>query len=290
MAGKKTAKAAKAPQVKLAEKVAKKLAAIDGVVAVTLGGSWAAGKGDRGSDVDLGLYYRAQSKPHLEALRALARELDETKPPALPTDFGDWGPWINGGAWLTIDGQRVDWLYRELERVVQTVTECRAGRVTVDYQAGHPHGFHNHSYMAEIARGAVLADGTGMLKAMKALASEYPPGMKRGIVERHLWEAAFALETTSTSAKRGDVAHVAGSLFRSAAAMTQVLFALNEEWFLNEKNAVSAAGGFDLAPKRFADRVEAILGKPGTESAQLLKSVAAMRDLAGEVRALAAKS
>ena len=43
MAAKKSA-ASKAPQVKLAEKIAKKLVAIDGVVAVTLGGSWARGK------------------------------------------------------------------------------------------------------------------------------------------------------------------------------------------------------------------------------------------------------
>jgi len=277
MAGKKAA-AAKAPQIKLAEKVAKKLAAIDGVVAVTLGGSWAQGKAPKSSDIDLGVYYRAQAKPHLEAIRALAKELDAT---ARPTDFGAWGPWLNGGAWLTIGDQKIDWLYRELEHVVQTITDCRGGRVTVDYQPGHPHGFHNHIYMAEIARGVVLADSTGMLKAMKALAAEYPKGLKQGIVEKHLWEAEFSLQTTEGPAKRGDVFHASGSLFRSAAALVQVLFAINEEWFTNEKGALDAAGHFDRVPKKFVERVEAILKKPDANG------VKAMFALVEEVRKLA---
>jgi hypothetical protein len=33
------------------------------------------------------------------------------------TAIGDWGPWINGGAWLTVEGKRVDLLYRELDKV-----------------------------------------------------------------------------------------------------------------------------------------------------------------------------
>ena len=35
----------------------------------------------------------------------------------LMTAIGDWGPWINGGAWLTVAGTRVDLLYRELDKV-----------------------------------------------------------------------------------------------------------------------------------------------------------------------------
>ncbi len=43
--------------VALAREVAARVAALDGVVAVTLGGSLARGRADRRSDVDLGLYY-----------------------------------------------------------------------------------------------------------------------------------------------------------------------------------------------------------------------------------------
>ncbi len=283
-AAKKDAKKAKSPAAKLAEKIARKVAAIDGVVAVTLGGSHARGAADDASDVDLGVYYRAEKKPAVSALRELAKELDDGGAPLAVTDFGDWGPWINGGAWLTVDGKRVDWLYRELGRVVQTIGECRAGRVTVDYQPGHPHGFHNHMYMAEIALAIPLVDPMEVIAGLQKLSHDYPAGLKRGIVERHLWEAGFTLETATKPAKRGDVTYVTGALYRAVSALVQVLFALNEKWFVNEKGSVDAIERFPIAPKNFPKTVERIFNKPGPD---LLASVKAIRALEVEVRALA---
>uniref|UniRef100_UPI003F683C15 hypothetical protein n=1 Tax=Acinetobacter baumannii TaxID=470 RepID=UPI003F683C15 len=53
---------------------------------------------------------------------------------------GEWGPWINGGSWLSIGGRKVDLLYRDLGRVRAVIADCRAGAVSMDYQPGHPHG------------------------------------------------------------------------------------------------------------------------------------------------------
>ena len=77
-------------------------------MAVVLGGSAAHGEADERSDLDLGIYYRPERPPSIAALRALAQELDDRHPPDSATDFGGWGPWINGGAWLQIRGKRVD--------------------------------------------------------------------------------------------------------------------------------------------------------------------------------------
>ena len=43
--------------VELATEIADQIGTLDGVVAVTLGGSLARGRADQRSDVDLGLYY-----------------------------------------------------------------------------------------------------------------------------------------------------------------------------------------------------------------------------------------
>jgi hypothetical protein len=40
------------------------------------------------------------------------------------TELGGWGTWVNGGAWLIIGGQRVDWLYRNLDVVRATLDAC----------------------------------------------------------------------------------------------------------------------------------------------------------------------
>ena len=69
--------------------------------AVALGGSWAPGEAYDGSDVDLGIHYRSEKPPPITDLRLLAQDLDDRHPPSSVTEFGEWGPWINGGGGLT---------------------------------------------------------------------------------------------------------------------------------------------------------------------------------------------
>ena len=69
----------------LTRSLAARLTQIPGVRAVTLGGSRARGAAPPDSDIDLGLYYRAETPFDLAALNALCRELDDagtaSKPP-----------------------------------------------------------------------------------------------------------------------------------------------------------------------------------------------------------------
>ncbi len=113
--------------VELAREVAARIGALDGVVAVTLGGSLARGRADRRSDVDLGLYYDPARPFSVERLRALATELDDRHAPEV-VGFGAWGPWINGGAWTLVHGVKVDLLYRDLRLVDRVLDDCAAGR------------------------------------------------------------------------------------------------------------------------------------------------------------------
>ena len=200
--------------VELARRIAELLGEIEGVVAVALGGSWARGDVHPGSDVDLGIYYRDEHRPLMEDLHRLARELGYRYPTEPVTDFGGWGPWINGGAWLQVDGTPVDWLYRELGQVSRVMDECRAGRPSIHYQPGHPHGFHTDIYMGEIHYCRPLYDPEGALASLKDVAENYPPRLKRALVRNQLWEARFALDTCRKSATKGDVFYVTGCLFR----------------------------------------------------------------------------
>jgi len=275
--------------VGLAERVAARLGEVEGVVAVALGGSWARGEARPGSDVDLGLYYRDDRRPSLGALDRLAEELGYRDRAVLRlAGFGEWGPWINGGAWLRVEGRDVDWLFRDLGRVERVIGDCRAGHATLDHQPGHPHGFHSHTYMAEVHHCLPLHDPEGELRYLKSLTDPYPPPLRRALVRDHLWQAGFALDTSRKPAERGDVLHAAGSLFQCAASLVQVLYALNKRYFLNEKGSVAAADAFELRPKNFGARVSAVLGHPGERPGELLRSHRAMEVLVEEVRALCA--
>jgi predicted nucleotidyltransferase len=259
--------------VELARQIAGRLGEIEGVVAVALGGSWARGEAHADSDVDLGIYYRPENPPRITDLRLLAQELDDRHPQYAVTNFGEWGPWINGGGWLTIEGRKVDWLYRDLDLVELTIRECRAGRPSVYYQPGHPHGFHTHIYMGEIHYCRSLFDPDGELRALKNMTEHYPPRLKDALIRRQLWEARFALDTCRKSAARGDAFYVAGCLFRCAACMVQTLFALNERYLINEKGSVEVADSLPLSPGNFREIVDSVLARPGGSPQELEGSV-----------------
>jgi len=270
----------------LAEQIAARLAEVRGVAAVVLGGSRARGEADLESDIDLGLYYFPDRPIDLDALGALARELDDRHTDGLVTAPGEWGPWVNGGAWLKVAGQRVDWIYRDIGRVADVIEGCRAGRVTCDYSLGHPHGFHNHIYLGEVYHCRPLHDPAHAIAAMKALTAAYPPLMREAIIVTYLYDARFMVDLARKPVLRGDTFQVAGCLFRVAAALVQVLFALNERYFVNEKGAVAATRTFSLVPPRFAATVESALGRRGTSPAQLSASLERLERLTAEVAAL----
>ena len=268
--------------------IADRLAQIDGVVAVALGGSRARGAARPDSDVDLGIYYDPDRRPSVAALNQLAQELDDRHPTDAISTFGEWGPWINGGGWLVIDGVHVDWLFRDLRRVAWAIAECRAGRPTSDYQIGHPHGFHSHIYMGEVHHARALRDFSGALAQLQALTSEYPPLLKRVLIQKFLFEAEFSLVISRKAPQRGDVAYLAGCLFRCVAALVQVLYALNERYCLNEKGAVAAIDMFPLRPEGFGRQVATVLGELGTDAAECGASIDRMAELVRAVRALCA--
>ena len=257
-----------------------------GVAAVALGGSWARGEGDALSDVDLGIYY----EPPLSVtrLRALAHRLVGRGRPAAVTAPGGWGPWIDGGGWLTIRGRRVDWIYRDLSRVGRVIADARRGRFSSHDQPGHPHGFHTHIYAGEVHDARILHDPRGVLAALQRRTRPYPAALARSVRRSFLWRADFALESSVKPAKRADVFHVSGSLFHSAACLLQILFAANGRYLINEKGALSAAEGLPLRPRRFSRRVRAILARPGGDARALARSLERMSDLVREVEALTA--
>ena len=271
-------------RLELAREVAARVGALDGVVAVALGGSLARGRADDRSDVDLGVYYDPGRPFSVEALRALATELDDGHAPEV-VGLGDWGPWVNGGAWTRIRGVKLDLLYRDLRLVERVLDDCQAGRTTCDYQVGHPHGFHRHSYAGEVHHNQDLHDPAGVLAGLRRRTTPYPARLRATILRRYLWEADFAVATARGAAGRGDIAYVSGCLFRAVACLVQVLFALEERWFVNEKGAVAEADGFTAAPPGFAARVGAVLAGLDPGPATLAAALEEMAALTAAVRA-----
>ena len=242
----------------LLERVSAVLAAVPGVVAVALGGSRATGAAHATSDYDIGLYF--SQRAGLDAKRVLkaAKGLVDDPSAAKVTEVGGWGPWIVGGGWLTIAGRKVDLLYRPIESVETVIRDCREGRLTVDYQPGHPHGFCSAIWMGEVALCRPLSDSQNAIAALKAMTVPYPDELREALIRRFQWEILFSIENAHTAVPRGDQTYIAGCAFRSLACAAQVLFALNRLYLTNEKGALAAAARLPLTVDNLAERVKSV--------------------------------
>ncbi|WP_326609871.1 nucleotidyltransferase domain-containing protein [Streptomyces scopuliridis] len=277
------------------EAMALRLMSVRGVRAVALGGSRARGTHRPDSDWDLGVYYRGE--PDVAALAA-----EVTGSPVEVAGPGGWGPWVNGGAWLSVDGVAVDWILRDLDRVERVWAECEQGRFEIGTQPGHPLGFWSPAYAGEVALCRVLADTDGELTALRAAARSYPEPLRTALAEA-VWEADFSVAaarkaagpagngagrgggassgggagTGGESGPTGDVLYVSLCLSRAFGILVQALLAHHRVWCLNEKGALATAATLPHTPPDFAHRVAAAL--QGLDAAAVEAAGALVRDV-----------
>jgi hypothetical protein len=198
------------------------------------------------------------------ALGKVVAEIDDRGAGASVTPIGGWGPWIDGGGWLLINGTHVDLLYRNLDGVAAAIDDAHAGKVERYYQPGHPHAFLPTIYMGEVAYAGPLHDPSGAFAALQARTRPYPAALGEALRMRFEWEAEFALANARKSLDRRDVSYLAGCAFRAVACLCQTLFALNGVYLLNEKGAVAAVETFARRPSDFSRRVADIFAGLGS--------------------------
>ena len=269
---------------RLAE-LADRVAEVPGVVGVVLGGSRARGDHAEDSDVDLGLYYLPPLD--VDALSALACEV--AGPGVEVTRPGAWGPWVDGGAWLRIDGTAVDWIYRDLDRVRSCWRAAQKGEFAFHAQVGHPLGVPDFAYAGELVLGEVLADPTREVTALQRQMAAYPVALGRALVEG-LWEAGFALDNARKAISRADTVYVAGCLFRVVLLCAHALHGRAGRWLINEKGAITSAGRLPEAPPGFTTRAHDVLAHLGDRPDELGSAVDIAQALLDDVRAVCVPS
>jgi hypothetical protein len=251
--------------------MAEDLCAVQGIRAVALGGSRARGTHRPDSDVDLGLYYDGELD--LRALEEAAARWTGSK---TSIRLGDWGAWVDGGAWLDVDGTPVDWILRDLRRVEEQCDRARGGQFSFHPQPGHPLGFLDVSYAGEVATCRPLCDDHDVLAGMQARVTPYPDALRAAML-RELWQVDFLLDGAEKGAKSGDTAYVALSAATAAMLVAHGWHAFSGRWVTNEKGLVPAVARLPVDTHGFSDIVASALGDLGSRPDGLHRAIAAIR-------------
>ncbi|MFD7818524.1 nucleotidyltransferase domain-containing protein [Streptomyces sp. NPDC059785] len=214
------------------DRVGDRLAGLPGVRAVALGGSRAQGTHRPDSDWDLAIYYRGDFDP--DDLRAVGWEGEVS-------ELGGWGGGVfNGGAWLTVEGNRVDVHYRDLDVVEHELAEAEEGRFRVEPLLFHLAGIPSYLVVAELAVNRVLH---GELPRPAA----YPAKLRASAARRWHDTARMTLGYAQANhAPTGRVTEVAGALATAAAQAAHAVLAARGEWVTNEKRLLERAGLRDV--------------------------------------------
>jgi len=171
---------------------------------------------------------------------------------------------VNGGAWLTVDGVRVDLLYRDIDVVAHWTAEAEAGSYERDHVEGFLAGMATYVLAGELALCRVLH---GELPR-----PAFPPALRASAPPQWLGSALFSLDNASTFLARGDRPGAVGLALKGMVAGSQGILAERGEWVLNEKRIIERAGLTDMAAT--------VLDKPHDLAAALVSCSAALADRA----------
>jgi hypothetical protein len=259
--------------------MAQALVGVPGIRAVVLGGSRARGTQHDGSDVDLGLYY---DRGHLDlaALSQLAGRFSGAGPVQV-SGPGGWGPWVDGGGWLTVDGAPVDWILRDLRRVREQCERAVRGDYAFHAQPGHPLGFLDVSYAGEVATCLPLADPGGLVAELQTLVRPYPPALREALTA-NLWQATFLLEAAGKGIPKEDVAYVVLCCSTALMLCAHAWHATAGSWPTNEKGLVVDVVDLDLDTRNFTARAGQALTVQGSSQDDLALVVDRAREVVDE--------
>ncbi|MFT3679843.1 MAG: nucleotidyltransferase domain-containing protein [Ferruginibacter sp.] len=242
----------------LLDRIVDELKTIDNIKAIVLGGSYATGSASATSDLDVGIYYSQEKPFDIDAIRKIAQKYAADNKPTV-TGFYEWGPWVNGGAWIQTSNGKADFLYKNIDQITATIEKAKEGIWENHFEQQPPYGFSSIIYLAETHSCVALWDPEGIIKKLKIAVQRYPVKLKQSVVQQSLWAAEFTIWQAISFAEKKDIYNTVGCLARAVKNIVTALFAINELYPMGDKRAVSYLEKANSRPGDLARRVKNIL-------------------------------
>jgi hypothetical protein len=242
----------------LLENIINDLKNIHNVRAIVLGGSYATGTATGASDLDIGIYYFDKEPFHIEDIRTIAQKYASNGNPTV-TGFYEWGPWVNGGAWIKTAHGKVDFIYKNIEQVTSTIEKAKNGIWENHFEQQPPYGFSSIIFLAETKTCIPLYDPDGIIQKLKSGVLYYPQKLKQTVIQQSLWAAEFTIWHADYFAEKQDVYNTMGCLTRAVKNIVSALFSMNELYPMGDKRAIEFLEQSNIKPAHLKEKIEKIV-------------------------------
>ena len=219
-----------------------------GRCAVSIGGSHGKDIFDNRSDVDFRMFcdeiVGAPGFRETEEWKIFARIVDRWRTQGVDID----------NCWI-----------RTVDQIETQLDDWLNGRVLSEERVWTLWGYH---LLTDLANQMVIDDPSGLIAGWQARLTPYPRALQQAIIEKHMgslnyWRSDYHYRN---KLKRGDVVFLAGISARLVHDMIQVLFAINETYYVGDGYNLNYVEQFAIKPIDFAERIRTILYPPQVEN------------------------
>lgn len=210
-----------------------------GRVAIGIAGSVGKGRIDKYSDIDFRLYFdkwvdgdklKKLNKAIVDAIAEYAKE--EVK----------------------VDG----YFPREIAYINKTVDEWQSGKGVTPSLIWTIWGYHP---MTDLINQYIVYDSDGLIKGWQDKLEKYTDELKFAVIDKHMLSAFYWRDDYHyfNKVQRGDVVYAVGIASKVVHNLIQVLFAVNEVYYVGDGKNVEYLRDFKLIPKGFIDKIQKVL-------------------------------
>ena len=219
-----------------------------GRCAVTLGGSRGKRTADNQSDLDFRVF------------------CDEIVGGANYWENEAWKPFAKRVEYWRAQGVHIDYCWvRTVNEIDTQLDAWLSGKIAPVEHVWTLWGYH---LLTDIANQVVIEDPAGLIAGWQARLTPYPQPLQKAILKKHLgslnyWRTDYHYRN---KVERGDVVFLASITARLVHDIMQVLFAINQTYYVGDGNNLHYVAKFVIKPNDIERRIQAILYPPQTEN------------------------
>lgn len=231
---------------------------ICGEYSISLAGSYAKGKADIHSDLDIFIYTEG-ILPYEEREKIIRKIADSNSDIYITKniDMERWGGSID----FYYKEYKIETTLRNLNNLNEIVNESINGNIKVYPEFWTLGGYYNYICLSEIDFIKSLEDPYKIVSNLKERVKTYPEALKKAIINEFWWKSDFWLDNFHyiSAIKRKDIVYTSGVIQHTFHSIVQVLFALNEKYFHGDKKIELQLNELSFCPKELVDNIEFLL-------------------------------